>query len=129
YSENTLLELNKLTLYTERIQRISSDTSTKLSLNKVPVYLPDFFDRVNEKYSTVTEKKVELKIELNSELEYLEMDLLHMSNVIDNLIENAIKYSKDELSIIIDVEDVKEGSLIQVKDNGIGISKSEIPSI
>lgn len=129
YSENTLLELNKLTLYTERIQRISSDVNTKLSLNKVPVYLPDFFDRVNEKYAKATEKKITLKIELNTTLKHLIMDLLHMSNVIDNLIENAIKYSKDELSILINIEDVKEGLLIQLKDNGIGISKSEIPSI
>ena len=129
YSENTLLELNKLTLYTERIQRISSDVNTKLSLNKVLVYLPNFFDRVNEKYAEVPEKKIDLKIDLNTAFKHLTMDLLHMSNVIDNLIENAIKYSKDELSILINIEDVKEGLLIQVKDNGIGISKSEIPSV
>lgn len=129
YSENTLLELNKLTLYTARIQRISSDVNTKLSLNKVPVYLPDFFDRVNEKYAEAPEKKIDLKIDLNTAFKHLTMDLLHMSNVIDNLIENAIKYSKDELSILINIEDVKEGLLIQVKDNGIGISKSEIPSV
>lgn len=125
YAENTLLELNKLTVYTERIQRISSDVNVKLSLDKVSVYLPEFFNRVNEKYSTVPEKKVELKIELKSELEYLKMDLLHMSNVVDNLIENAIKYSEDDLNLIIKVVDTKEGLVIQVKDNGIGIAKEE----
>lgn len=126
YAENTLLELNKLTLYTERIQRMSSDVNAKLILNKVLVYLPDFFDRVSERYADIPEKSLDLKIEQKSKLKYLEMDLLHMSNVIDNLIENAIKYSKDDLQITVRVEDVKEGLLIQVKDNGVGISNSEI---
>lgn len=129
YADNSLLELNKLTLYTDRIQRISSDVNVKLSLNKISVYLPDFLNRISEKYAVVAEKKFDLKIEVNSVLEHFTMDLLHMSNVLDNLIENAIKYSNTELSIKIDVADLKEGLIIQVKDNGIGIAKSEISKI
>lgn len=125
YAESTLLELNKLTAYTERIQRISNDVNTKISLNKVPVYLPDFFNRISEKYTVVGEKKIKLEIYLNSKLQYLTMDLLHLSNVLDNLIENAIKYSKDEVDVTITITDVKEGLQIQVKDNGIGISRKE----
>lgn len=129
YAENTLLELNKLTLYTERIQRISSGVNVKLSLNKERVYLPDFFNRVLEKYAVITEKNMTLNVELKSMLSYLNMDLLHMSNVIDNLIENAIKYSGDELIVTISVEDVKGYLLVQVKDNGLGISKTELPLV
>jgi signal transduction histidine kinase len=129
YAENTLLELNKLTLYTERIQRISNDSNAGLSLNKTPVYLPDFFNRVHEKYSKTAEKQIDLQIHLKNTAESWIMDLLHMSNVVDNLIENAIKYSKDKLSIIIQVANTKEGLIIRVKDNGQGILKSEIPAV
>lgn len=129
YAENTLLELDKLTLYTERIQRISNNPNASLDLNRISVYLPDFFNRVYEKYSNITEKEIDLRIHLNNETESWIMDLLHMSNVIDNLIENAIKYSKDKLSIRIHVTNIKEGLLIRVKDNGKGIAKFEIPAV
>lgn len=129
YAENTLLELNKLTAYTERIQSISKGTEPHLALNRVSVYLPDFFKRVKKKYAETPEKKIDLDVKFNSKLEYFTMDLLHMSNVLDNLIENAIKYSKDYLKIDVDVQDGKEGLLIRVKDNGIGIAKAEVTKV
>ena len=129
YAENTLLELNKLTAYTERIQSISKGTEPHLALNRVSVYLPDFFKRVKKKYAETPEKKIDLDVKFNSKLEYFTMDLLHMSNVLDNLIENAIKYSKDHLKIDLDVQDGKEGLLIRVKDNGIGIAKTEVTKV
>ncbi|WP_118194501.1 sensor histidine kinase [Albibacterium indicum] len=129
YAENTLLELNKLTAYTERIQSISKGTEPHLALNRVSVYLPDFFKRVKKKYAETPEKKIDLDVKFNSKFEYFTMDLLHMSNVLDNLIENAIKYSKDYLKIDVDVQDGKEGLLIRVKDNGIGIAKAEVTKV
>src|SRR5699024_2377791 len=76
YAENTLLELDKLTLYTERIQRISNNPNASLDLNRISVYLPDFFNRVYEKYSNITEKEIDLRIHLNNETESWIMDLL-----------------------------------------------------
>jgi two-component system, OmpR family, phosphate regulon sensor histidine kinase PhoR len=47
----------------------------------------------------------------------------------DNLVENAIKYSKDELNIHIEVVDVNDGIKISVKDNGLGISSYDLKYI
>ncbi|HBZ35505.1 MAG TPA: hypothetical protein DEO33_03670 [Rikenellaceae bacterium] len=52
-------------------------------------------------------------------------DMLHISNAIGNLIDNAIKYSND--SVIINISTYKEGKYfsISIEDNGIGIPKEE----
>jgi signal transduction histidine kinase len=48
---------------------------------------------------------------------------VHLTNIIFNLIDNAIKYSKENPEIIISTYNTSEGIMIEVKDNGIGISK------
>ena len=50
-------------------------------------------------------------------------DKVHLTNIIFNLIDNAIKYTKDSPSIVISTKDAANGIEIMVKDNGIGISK------
>ena len=50
-------------------------------------------------------------------------DKVHLTNIIFNLIDNAIKYTKESPSILISTQDTLEGIEISVKDNGIGISK------
>lgn len=53
----------------------------------------------------------------------LQADRVHLTNIIFNLIDNAIKYSKENPEIIISTYNTSEGIMIEVKDNGIGISK------
>lgn len=52
-------------------------------------------------------------------------DRSHLMNVLTNLIENAIKYSGDEVTIEVDAWTVTDGILISVKDNGNGISGAD----
>jgi two-component system, OmpR family, phosphate regulon sensor histidine kinase PhoR len=53
----------------------------------------------------------------------LQADRVHLTNIIFNLIDNAIKYSKDNPDIVISTHNTAEGIMIEVKDKGIGISK------
>lgn len=52
----------------------------------------------------------------------IEVDPMHLTNVVYNLIDNAIKYTPVNPHIIVDLTQVEEGLQIKVKDNGIGIS-------
>ena len=51
-----------------------------------------------------------------------EADKLHLTNVLYNLIDNAIKYCKTTPNIIIRTTDSNKHLLLEVEDNGIGIS-------
>lgn len=50
-------------------------------------------------------------------------DQVHITNVLFNLLDNAVKYSNDTPTIEVCTEDKKDGIMISVKDNGIGIAK------
>ena len=60
---------------------------------------------------------------LNATRFNLQADRVHLTNIVFNLIDNAIKYSKETPEISITTYNTAEGIMIQVKDNGIGISK------
>ncbi len=126
-ADSALLELNKLTAYTERIQRISNSDKNYLSLNISTIEIKPFFENLINKYlNSEDEKPIDIRLNIETELKSINIDLLHFSNVMDNLIENAIKYSDKEIVIEISISDTIDNNiLISVKDNGIGISSTE----
>lgn len=129
YAENTLQELNKLTAYTERIQQISNNNQSTLCLNYTDIEIRPFFEAIREKYHSTADtsgadsnRQVQIRLHIRSLQSHIRADLLHFSNVLDNLVENAIKYSADQVTIDLSIMDTDNGVQISVKDNGFGIS-------
>ncbi|HOH99998.1 MAG TPA: ATP-binding protein, partial [Bacteroidales bacterium] len=56
-------------------------------------------------------------------------DRIHFTNIIANLIDNALKYSSTAPDITLTTADFKEGVLVSVKDRGIGISHNNLENI
>lgn len=56
-------------------------------------------------------------------------DKLHLTNIIFNLIDNAVKYTKEIPNIVISTRDAENGIEITIRDNGIGISKDNLRKI
>jgi two-component system phosphate regulon sensor histidine kinase PhoR len=56
-------------------------------------------------------------------------DKVHITNIVLNLLDNAVKYSKEIPDIVISTENISDGILLSVKDNGIGISKENTKKI
>ena len=129
YANNVMLELNKLTAYTEKIQQLSKDSRANIILTKTMVELRPFIESALERYADVKEKPVGIDLKIETLQEYINVDHLHFSNIIDNLIENAIKYSKKEVRIEIRISDSNNRLVISVKDNGFGISAFDLPYI
>lgn len=96
----------------------------ELLLNKEPHSIHHIIQNVAEKMTLfVREKKGSLMLQLNAEKHTLELDKMHITNLISNLLDNAIKYCEDIPNISITTKNKNEGILIIVKDNGIGIGK------
>jgi len=73
----------------------------------------------------IDNKKGILDYELNAENPIITADKTHFTNVIHNLLDNANKYSPETPKIKISSSDHKNGIMISVKDNGIGMSKED----
>lgn len=71
----------------------------------------------------INEKNGVLSLHLKAARHLISGDEVHISNIIFNLLDNAMKYSKDPMRI--DIETGNSGSMlaIRVKDNGIGMNK------
>ena len=71
------------------------------------------------------EKNGKAELLLNAENDFIDADEVHFSNLINNLIDNAIKYSKDDQPTMIRIttESTPKSIVIVIEDNGIGMNK------
>lgn len=63
------------------------------------------------------------ELQLNARTDLIEADEVHFTNLITNLIDNAIKYSRDNLVIKISTHSTARSLAIRIEDNGIGMTK------
>jgi two-component system phosphate regulon sensor histidine kinase PhoR len=63
------------------------------------------------------------ELQLNAKNDLVEADEVHFTNLITNLIDNAVKYSKENLLIRISTQSTAKNLVIRIEDNGIGMSK------
>jgi two-component system phosphate regulon sensor histidine kinase PhoR len=61
---------------------------------------------------------------LNAEDPHLYGDFEHLTNLVNNLLDNAIKYSPDLLEITITTKNCEKGIILSVEDRGIGMTKA-----
>jgi len=78
--------------------------------------------RVNEQGGLIT-------TQLNANNSTIQGDENHISNVLHNLLDNAIKYSPETLDIHISSANVKDGVEIKIADKGIGMTKDDLKKI
>ncbi len=78
---------------------------------------------INNTHLLISQRSGNIQTFLKAQKFKLQADRVHLTNIIFNLIDNAIKYSKENPEISISTFNTAEGIMIQIKDNGIGISK------
>jgi len=119
--QQTQFQLNKLSAYTQRIQEINRNEESKIQLNRQKINTIDFFRTLHEIY----EKSAIMKFTFETKQSVIYADVIHFSNVMDNLIENAITYSNTTPHINITVKEDSQNTILSVQDNGYGISASD----
>ncbi|MEA4839920.1 MAG: HAMP domain-containing sensor histidine kinase [Bacteroidales bacterium] len=131
YYNECLSQCSKLFLGIDNILLVAKSEQSKFMIIKSTVDMRVFICKIADKYRNNYFLRKDLKIEAscNSEeyIAYFDADL--MENVIFNLIENAIKYSKDVLLITLSCSIENKHIFIKIKDNGIGISEKDIKHV
>lgn len=82
---------------------------------------------INSFQMQIKEKKIKFKYNAEKNLPKVKIDKIRIGSVIQTLLENAILYTKDEITINIDV--YKDSVVFHIEDNGIGVNKEDQPYI
>ena len=118
-------ELDNLTSYFSKLRDITFSDSTKIPLVKSRFALRGLMEECISKQNIPSDKEVRMEIVAEDDLE-IRADRMHLANIVCNLLENAIKYSHEAVTIRIDYQQRTDGLLqITVADNGIGIAKAD----
>jgi two-component system phosphate regulon sensor histidine kinase PhoR len=106
------------------LQAAKLEKQEDLNLNIQSLDAHAAIDKVAKNLSLqIQEKLGELHLDLMAEKSMIDVDEMHFSNIVFNLLDNAIKYSKDAPIIHITTM-VNNGMLaIKIKDNGIGMNR------
>lgn len=117
-------ESERLKKQVDKVLQMSIIDKRNINLDKESIHIHEIIKKCTEGFELlIKEKNGHFKIEMNAEKDQIIADKLHITNIIFNLVDNAIKYSIEEPIIEIQTTDTKSGILIYVKDNGIGIGK------
>ncbi len=117
-------ELNRLTLITDKILTTAIFENKGVDFDPEPVDLAQTMDQVLHSMKLVFEKqKARVIFEKSGDSFIIAGGPIHLTNVIYNLLDNALKYSEGEPHISILLEEVDYRVVLKVADRGIGISK------
>ena len=116
-------ETDHLFALTNKILTISKLENHKLEMNKTEVELTPIIEKLTEKFKAKAQKPVNFIISLQAKTAYADKD--YLGEVLSNLIDNAIKYSKESVEIHITTEESERYTILKVRDNGLGISETD----
>ena len=116
-------EANHLLALVNKLLTISKLENKKLILNKQLINLVPIIDDIVEKAKAKTDKNIDFTVDLLTK--HVMADEQYLTEAVSNLIDNAIKYSKENIKISITSHSTDKYTLLKVRDNGIGISKED----
>jgi two-component system phosphate regulon sensor histidine kinase PhoR len=122
YGEIVRSQVNHLLKQVEQVLEMGGPGGGRLRIKKSSVRLKELMQQICEQMEPrVSHANGSLTFEYRSGIGVIEADPLHLTNVLLNLLDNALKYSIEFPAIFLTVSDSREGLVIEVRDNGIGI--------
>ena len=125
YFSGIIKEENKrMNKQVETILQAALMDRQEIQLNRKTLHVHDVIHSAMENFAPqLVNKSGKLELELNAKNDLIMADEVHFSNLIFNLVDNALKYSKDVLLIKIFTNSTNKSIIIRIEDNGIGMSK------
>ena len=122
-------ESNRIEMLVHDLLELSKIERHGFTLDIVPTKLHDILIRVVALTSASLEaKNMQFEVEIEQDATVLG-DVNRLIQIFTNLIHNAIAYSKEDTIVKLRINANEQYGIFEVKDQGIGIEKSEIPLI
>ena len=109
----------------ENVLRISKLEKKELDINKESTNIHEIIEDAIEHVNLIVEdRNGTITTHFDATRTSVLLNDVHFTNVIVNILDNAIKYSPNEPMIDIQTENVKDFIIVKIKDQGSGMSKT-----
>jgi len=123
-------ESDRLRRQTERILEMAVLEKNDIGLALRPVDMHDVIERAVERFTSEAEKRGgTIRLIRNAAATSLEADEIHWQGALDNLLDNALRYSRRPPEIYVETSGNDRILRIIVRDNGIGIPAGDLPHV
>jgi two-component system, OmpR family, phosphate regulon sensor histidine kinase PhoR len=117
-------ENTRLKHQVERVLQMAKFDKDEIGLRKERVDVHEIIlDAIDNTRLSLNERHGVIHCNLKADNHVIDVDRLNLTNVLYNLIDNAIKYCSGSPDIVINTANAKSHLCIEVKDNGLGIAK------
>jgi two-component system phosphate regulon sensor histidine kinase PhoR len=123
-------ENNRLALQVEKVLQIARLDRGEYQLKSIPIDIHEIIQKAfSNIHLQIENRQGIVNMELKADNTIVEGDEMHLTNIIQNLLDNANKYSPENPQITVKTEDVEGGIRICVSDKGQGIPKEHLHKI
>jgi two-component system phosphate regulon sensor histidine kinase PhoR len=123
-------ENKKMNKHVETILEAAVMDKHDVKLRLSPLHAHDIIKQVVDGFALQLEdKRGKVTLQLNAQNDLINADDIHFTNLVNNLVDNAIKYSIDDVQIKITTRSNGKYLSMIVEDNGIGMSKETVKRI
>jgi len=125
-------ENQRMNRQVETILKASQLEKQEVDLNLKPVHVHEVIQDVVDNFVLQLEdKKGKVELQLNAQNDLINADEVHFSNLVNNLVDNAVKYAKENTPPVIKLSTQSNGKhfTMRVEDNGIGMNKDTVKRI
>jgi two-component system, OmpR family, phosphate regulon sensor histidine kinase PhoR len=133
YFSTIIKEENKrMNRQVETILKASQLEKQEVDLNLKPVHVHETIKDVVENFALQLEEKGgKAELLLNAQNDLVEADEVHLSNLVNNLFDNALKYSKENTPPFVRLTTQSNGKkfTMKIEDNGIGMNRETLKRI
>jgi two-component system phosphate regulon sensor histidine kinase PhoR len=125
-------ENQRMNRQVETILKASQLERQEVDLNLKPVHVHEVIKDVVDNFALQLESKNgKVEMQLNAANDLIDADEVHFSNLVNNLVDNAVKYAKDNVPPLIKLTTQSNGKnfTIRIEDNGIGMNRETVKRI
>lgn len=124
-------ENKRMNKHVETILQAAQMERNEVQLNKKDIHVHEVIQKVIDNLQLqIQDRNGKIELQLNAANDLMEADEVHFTNLINNLLDNAVKYSKDDsLLIKVATKNIGKNIRISVEDNGIGMSKETVSRV
>jgi two-component system phosphate regulon sensor histidine kinase PhoR len=124
YADIILKESSQLSAQVERVLQMAQSDKGKMVLQKEAIVWQEIMHTVKDSFEhLIANKRGQILLQMPAATITMQGDRLHLTSLISNLVDNAIKYCDKAPDIIIDLRERQGKIVINIEDNGIGIDK------